>query len=83
MAPAEPSLNFCFCSFVWDSRAQNALVLYIHNIVLSREVVLLNSRDRMAFLEEKGASNIVVAVVFAVFVLSARTVAARATSNSN
>ena len=45
VAPAEPSLKDRFCSFVWDSRAQNALLLYIYNIQLSREVDYLNSRD--------------------------------------
>ena len=39
VAPAEPSLNDRFCSFVWDNRAQNALLPYIHNTQLSREEV--------------------------------------------
>ena len=38
VAPAEPSLNDSFCSFVWDSHAQNAMLLYILNTQFSREV---------------------------------------------
>ena len=53
MAPAEPSLNDRFYSFIWDSRAQNALLLCIENIQLSREVDYLKSRDRMAFFGTK------------------------------
>ena len=46
VAPAETSLNDRFYAFTWDSRAQNVLLLYIHNIQLSKEVDYLNSRDR-------------------------------------
>ena len=63
VAPAEPSLNDCFCSFVWDNRAQNHLLPYIHNIQLSREVDYLSSRDRLACSERNECSCFVVAVV--------------------
>ena len=72
VAPAEPSSNDRFCSFVWDSRAQNALLPYIHNIQLSREVDYLNSRDRMSCLERIGCSGSEVAVVVVVSVVTAQ-----------
>ena len=72
VAPAEPSLNDRICSFVWDSRARNALLLYIHNIQLSREVDYLNSRDRMSCLERNECSYFVVAVVAVVSVVTAQ-----------
>ena len=72
VAPAEPSLNDRFCSFVWNSRAQNALLLYIHNIQFSREVDYLNSRDRMACLERNACSCSEVADVAVVSVATAQ-----------
>ena len=72
VAPAEPSLNDRFCSFDWDSRAQNALLLYIHNIRLSREVDYLNSRDRTACLERNGRSCSDAAVAAVVSVVTAQ-----------
>ena len=72
VAPAEPSLNDRFCSFVWDSRAQNALLLFIQNIQLSREVDYLNSRDRNSCWERNGSSGSEEAVVRVVSVVTAQ-----------
>ena len=72
VAPAEPSLNDRFYSFVWDSRARSALFLYIHNIQLSREVGYLNARVRMACLERNRCSCFEVAVAAVVSVVSAQ-----------
>ena len=72
VAPAEPSLNARFCSFVWDNRAQNALILYIHNIQLSREVDYSNSRDRTVSLERNGCSCSDAAVAAVVSVVTAQ-----------
>ena len=62
VAPAGSSLNDRSYSFVSGSREQNDLLLYIHNIQLSREVDYFNSRDRMACLERNGCSSSEVAV---------------------
>ena len=72
LAPAEPSLNDRYYSFVWDSRAQKALLFYNHNVQLSRQVEFLNSRDRMAFWERNGCSSSEVAVVVVASVVTAQ-----------